>query len=147
MERRVLGRGLDALISPTAIDTAPKEKVQMLKLEQIYASKYQPRLQFSDHKIEELAQSIKEKGVIQPILVRSTALDRYELIAGERRFRAAKLAGLKTGEKVSIIVYNNKVEIVPFKKMSNAMMAMLASEEVLSKNWLSKEDEKAWKDL
>ena len=81
MDRKVLGRGLDALISPTSPDAA-REKVMMLKVEQVHASKFQPRLQFSEQKIEELAQSIREKGVIQPILVRVSAVDRYELIAG-----------------------------------------------------------------
>lgn len=60
---------------------------------------------------------------------------------------ARTIEGFKKGSKISIIVYQDKVEIIPMKKMSDAMMAMLASEEVLAKNWLSKEDEKAWKDL
>ena len=94
MDRKVLGRGLDALISPTATDGIQRERVQMLKPEEVHASKYQPRLHFSEEKIEELAQSIREKGVIQPILVRSAGVDRYELIAGERRLRAAKVLGL-----------------------------------------------------
>ena len=94
MDRKVLGRGLEALISPVAADTSAKEKVQILKTEQVYASKFQPRIHFSEEKIEELADSIKEKGVIQPILVRSTGTDRYELIAGERRLRAVKSLGL-----------------------------------------------------
>ena len=91
MDRKVLGRGLDALIP--IVDSIPREKVQWIKIEQIFASKYQPRLHFSEEKIEQLASSIKEKGVIQPILVRLTSMDRYELIAGERRLRAAKLLG------------------------------------------------------
>src|SRR5690348_9781753 len=94
MDRKVLGRGLEALISPVGVDTSSKEKVQTLKVEQVFASKYQPRLHFSEEKIEELAQSIKEKGVIQPILVRAAGTDRYELIAGERRLRAVKSLGL-----------------------------------------------------
>ncbi len=94
MDRKVLGRGLDALISSVAVDTLSREKVQMLKLDQVHASKFQPRLHFSESKIEELAKSIKEKGVIQPILVRASGIDRYELIAGERRLRAAKSLGL-----------------------------------------------------
>ncbi len=92
MERKVLGRGLDALITPT--DAGAKERVQTLRLEQIHASRFQPRLRFSQEKIEELANSIREKGVIQPVLVRATGVDQYELIAGERRLRAAKHLGL-----------------------------------------------------
>jgi len=59
----------------------------------------------------------------------------------------ARLNGFKEGSKVSIIVYSDKVEIRPMKQISAAMFAMLSSEKVLAKNWLSKEDEKAWKDL
>lgn len=92
MEKKVLGRGLEALI-PQDLDQA-KEKIQPLKTEQIHASRLQPRLNFSQEKIEELAQSIKEKGVIQPILVRTVGENRYELIAGERRLRAVKHLGL-----------------------------------------------------
>ena len=79
MERKVLGRGLEALI-PQGVDQT-KEKVQSLKTEQVHASRFQQRLTFSPEKIEELASSIREKGVIQPILVREMGQDRYELIA------------------------------------------------------------------
>ncbi len=92
MERKVLGRGLEALIPADA--QGFREKVQMLKTSQVQASRFQPRLNFSPEKIEELAQSIKEKGVIQPILVRVAEGDNFELIAGERRLRAAKHLGL-----------------------------------------------------
>ena len=92
MERKVLGRGLEALI-PQGVDQT-KEKVQSLKTEQVHASRFQPRLTFSPEKIEELASSIREKGVIQPILVREMGQDRYELIAGERRLRAVKHLGI-----------------------------------------------------
>ena len=92
MERKVLGRGLEALI-PTNQDAA-KERVQMLKVTQVDPSRFQPRLSFSESKIAELANSIREKGVIQPVLVRASG-DRYELIAGERRLRAAKHLGLE----------------------------------------------------
>ena len=92
MERKVLGRGLEALI-PTNQDNS-RERVQMLKISQIQPSRFQPRLNFSPEKIDDLAKSIKEKGVIQPVLVRSIGDDQYELIAGERRFRAVKKLGL-----------------------------------------------------
>lgn len=92
MERKVLGRGLDALIPQTPADS--KEKVHSLKVEQIYTSRFQPRLTFSQDKIEELARSIREQGVIQPVLVRAVDTDRYELIAGERRLRAVKHLGI-----------------------------------------------------
>lgn len=93
MDRKVLGRGLEALI-PTEVQGS-KERVQTLKIQQIQASKFQPRQTFAKEKIEELAQSIKEKGVIQPVLVRAIEGDRYELIAGERRLRAVQHLGLE----------------------------------------------------
>jgi ParB family chromosome partitioning protein len=92
MDRKVLGRGLDALIP--ADTQGIKERVQMLKVTQVKASRFQPRLSFSQSRIEELANSIREKGVIQPVLVRSIDGENYELIAGERRLRAAKHLGL-----------------------------------------------------
>lgn len=93
MERKVLGRGLDALI-PTD-GQGVRERVQMLKVAAVQASRFQPRLQFSQDKIEELARSISEKGVIQPILVRIKESGAYELIAGERRLRAVKHLGIE----------------------------------------------------
>ncbi|MGH7197287.1 MAG: ParB/RepB/Spo0J family partition protein [Candidatus Omnitrophota bacterium] len=92
MERKVLGRGLEALIP--ADSQGIKERVQMLKVSQVEASRLQPRLNFSQERIQELANSIREKGVIQPVLVRAAGEDRYELIAGERRLRAVKHLGL-----------------------------------------------------
>ena len=92
MERKVLGRGLEALI-PISQDNS-HEKVMMIKIDQIQASRFQPRINFSPEKIDELAKSIREKGIIQPVLVRSIGENYYELIAGERRLRAAKKLGL-----------------------------------------------------
>ncbi len=91
MERKVLGRGLNALIPQTPVDS--REKVQTLRTDQIFSSRFQPRLTFSQVKIEELANSIREQGVIQPTLVRAVDVDKYELIAGERRLRAVKHLG------------------------------------------------------
>ena len=93
MERKVLGRGLEALIPQEA--QGLRERVQMLKVSQVHPSHLQPRVKFPQDKIEELSRSIKEKGVIQPILVRSKGADSYELIAGERRLRAVKHLGIE----------------------------------------------------
>ena len=100
MDRKVLGRGLEALIPQAPADSS-KEKVLSIKIEQIQASRFQPRLTFSQEKIQELASSIKQQGVIQPVLLRMVGTDRYELIAGERRFRAVKYLGL--GEIPAIV--------------------------------------------
>ena len=86
MEKR-LGKGLDALI-PGDVGRA-KEKVEYLRLAEIIPNQFQPRKRFSQDKMEELLSSIREKGVIQPILVRPADAG-YELIAGERRWRAAQ---------------------------------------------------------
>lgn len=109
MEKRVLGRGLEALISSqqpqqeTAHQQQTRERVQTLRVEQIQASRFQPRLSFSQEKIQELAKSIHEQGIIQPVIVRAVVEggDKYELIAGERRFRAIQHLGL--GEIPAII--------------------------------------------
>lgn len=92
MERKSLGRGISALIP--AKEGEPAEKIVYLKPEQIRPSAFQPRENFDPQSLEELSQSIKEKGVIQPVLVRRQG-EAYELIAGERRFRAAGILGLK----------------------------------------------------
>lgn len=85
-----LGRGLDALIP--ALDIADDEKVIEIPLTQLRANPYQPRKTFDETAIQELASSIKEHGVIQPIIVRNV-LKGYEIIAGERRYRASQEAG------------------------------------------------------
>jgi ParB family chromosome partitioning protein len=87
MEKK-LGKGLSALI-PTHDQDKSREKVVYLNVADIERSPYQPRENFPEEKLGELIASIREKGVIQPILVRSTSEGRYELIAGERRLRAA----------------------------------------------------------
>lgn len=92
MERNVLGKGLSALIPESR---EAREKIQYLSLGEIEASIYQPRTFFSDERLRELADSIREKGVVQPILVRQAG-EKFEIIAGERRFRASQLAGLES---------------------------------------------------
>lgn len=89
MEKR-LGRGLDALIPVDAGTGSTKEKVEKLRLTDIVPNKFQPRKTFDDKKMSELTESIKVKGVIQPVLVRPAVTGGYELIAGERRLRAAQ---------------------------------------------------------
>jgi ParB family chromosome partitioning protein len=90
-----LGLGLDALLGPKVSDTpAPAGAPSTLKVTQLQAGKYQPRTRMDEGSLYELAESIKSQGVMQPILVRPVGKDRYEIIAGERRFRASQLAGL-----------------------------------------------------
>lgn len=93
MERKVLGKGLGALISPGL--EKEDRSVVCLDLEKIKPNRYQPRIRFKEDKLQELVDSIREKGVVQPILVRKNQAGEYELIAGERRLRAAKMLGHK----------------------------------------------------
>ncbi|HMS82956.1 MAG TPA: ParB/RepB/Spo0J family partition protein [Nitrospira sp.] len=95
MEKKALGKGLDALLpSPTLSTAVATADVQRIPLSQIVPNRYQPRQTFSQEELAGLAASIKESGVIQPIMVRRKGDGTYELIAGERRWRASKDAGL-----------------------------------------------------
>ncbi|WP_394193848.1 ParB/RepB/Spo0J family partition protein [Pseudoalteromonas atlantica] len=112
-KKRGLGRGLDALLSsskpaPTSVNQdsaelapvveqsvdAPKSDLQKLAIEFLHSGKYQPRKDMSEEALEELASSIRSQGIIQPIVVRPIAENSYEIIAGERRWRAAQIAKL-----------------------------------------------------
>ena len=98
-----LGLGLEALLGPRVADAAPADasRPSTLKLTQLQAGKYQPRTRMDEGSLYELAESIKSQGIMQPILVRPVGAKGYEIIAGERRFRAAKLAGL---DEVPVLV-------------------------------------------
>ncbi|MDM7942710.1 MAG: ParB/RepB/Spo0J family partition protein [Hydrogenophaga sp.] len=103
-----LGRGLEALLGPKVVDSAPADPGSLpssLPLSALVAGQYQPRTRMDEGALYELAESIKAQGVMQPILVRQLAsgpdAGKYEIIAGERRFRASRLAGL---ESVPVLV-------------------------------------------
>ena len=91
-----LGLGLEALLGPRVSEASEADKLRptTLKLGQLQPGKYQPRTRMDEGSLYELAESIKSQGIIQPILVRPVGASGYEIIAGERRFRAARLAGL-----------------------------------------------------
>ena len=91
-----LGRGLDALIDTTHVTTAGSSSISEIALSKIYANPNQPRHTFDEEALDELAQSIVEHGVISPITLRKDSDGRYMIIAGERRYRASKMAGLNT---------------------------------------------------
>ncbi|MGA6827625.1 ParB/RepB/Spo0J family partition protein [Nitrospira sp. NS4] len=102
MEKKALGRGLDALL-PTgkqSISQSLGNDVQYLRVDAIVPNRYQPRQIFHPTELAELAASIKESGLLQPILVRRKGDGIYELISGERRWRATKEAGLETIQAV-----------------------------------------------
>ncbi|MCX7184607.1 MAG: ParB/RepB/Spo0J family partition protein [Nitrosospira sp.] len=90
-----LGRGLDALLSGNSDSNASGESLQNLKTALLQPGKYQPRTHMDKESLAELADSIKVRGVMQPVLVRLVSAGRYEIIAGERRWRAAQMAGLE----------------------------------------------------
>ncbi|MGK2912883.1 MAG: ParB/RepB/Spo0J family partition protein [Porticoccaceae bacterium] len=107
--RKGLGRGLDALlglnpdaeVSPPSAVGAPgvsttTDKLRELPVEFLRPGKYQPRRDMHPAALEELAESIRQQGIMQPVTVRPLGVDRYEIIAGERRWRAAQMAGLAT---------------------------------------------------
>jgi ParB family chromosome partitioning protein len=94
MVNKALGKGLSALIPPKEIESGREEKIIQIPTSQIKASKYQPRVEFNEARLKDLVSSIKEKGVVQPVLVRRSP-DGYELIAGERRLRAVKALGIE----------------------------------------------------
>ena len=101
MEKKALGRGLDALLPATKPASMPElPEVQHLRVDAIVPNRYQPRQTFSPQELAELTSSLKQSGLLQPILVRRKGDGIYELISGERRWRAAKEAGLETIQSV-----------------------------------------------
>jgi len=103
LKKRGLGRGLDALLgsaglaeTPAAIEAraADKDSARLLPIEFLQSGRFQPRKDFNPARLQELADSISAQGVVQPVVVRPVAENRYEIIAGERRWRAAQLARL-----------------------------------------------------
>ena len=122
MARQALGKGLDALLRQTQEVTAPAQtaaatgaSVQKISLDKIIPNRYQPRRIFDEEKLQELAASIKEHGLTQPIVVVYDAgMDKYEIVVGERRFRACQIAGLK------------EIDAIVHKALSNQQMCALA---------------------
>ncbi len=96
-----LGRGLDALLAGDMGTVGEADALRMLRVNQLQPGKYQPRSYMDDEALQTLAASIKAQGIMQPILVRELAEERYEIIAGERRWRASQIAGL---EEVPVLV-------------------------------------------
>jgi len=96
LKRQALGRGLDSLISMDDIQTSGSSAINEISISQISPTPDQPRRTFDEEALEELATSIRELGIIQPLTLRSVGPNAYQIISGERRYRAAKLAGLET---------------------------------------------------
>lgn len=94
MKVKGLGRGLDALLAANQDSAKVEEPLRNLAVSLLQPGKYQPRTHMDKESLAELAESVKSQGIMQPILVRAVSAERYEIIAGERRWRAAQLAGL-----------------------------------------------------
>jgi len=93
---RGLGKGLGALMGDMTQKESARDSVQELPVEYLQRGKYQPRKDINPERLQELADSISVQGIVQPIIVREVGYNRYEIIAGERRWRAGQLAGLTT---------------------------------------------------
>ena len=139
-----LGRGLDALISTEAVRTSGSSSIGEISLSLIEANPNQPRREFSEESLRELADSIREIGIVQPITLRQTEDERYQIIAGERRFRASQLAGKET-IPAYIITANDEstmemalVENIQREDL-NALEIALAYQKLIEQNNLSQE--------
>ena len=144
MAKHGLGRGVDTLFAGKKDGREKKEEQAMVKLSLIQANPKQPRKQFSQEELEELSQSIKQFGVLQPLLVKKEG-PLYEIIAGERRFRAAKMAGL-TEIPVLIRDYDEKLskEVAIIENIQredlNAVEEAMAYQSLLTEYHLSQEE-------
>jgi len=144
-----LGKGLGALISQYSTNENDGYLDDSILISKIKPNKNQPRKEFDELKMEELKASIREKGILQPIAVREVKKDSYEIIAGERRYRAAKEIGLKT-IPVYILSVNSESEIMEYALIENIQRvdldpieeseayALLKSKYNLSQNDISK---------
>lgn len=150
MSRQALGKGLEALLG--SVDTATST-LRNLPVEEISPNPYQPRIVFDDHDLSELSDSIRLQGVLQPVTVRSRVDGGYELIAGERRWRAARQAGLATIP--ALVRETEAVESLALalvenlqRRDLNAMEAAQAYQRLLSEFCLTQEQvaEKVGKD-
>ncbi len=101
VKQKGLGRGLDALLAGDMESVSSGDSLRMLNISQMQPGKFQPRSYMDDAALQTLADSIKSQGIMQPILVREITADRFEIIAGERRWRASQIAGL---DEVPVLV-------------------------------------------
>jgi ParB family chromosome partitioning protein len=109
LDNKKLGRGLGSLLSPGTSNTGGEKNFKYINISEISANKKQPRKNFKKDEIEELAASITSQGLLQPIAVRKNGLESYEIIAGERRWRAAQIAGLHKVPSFILEMDDNKV--------------------------------------
>ena len=139
-----LGRGLDALISTETVSTQGSSTINEIALDQIEANPNQPRREFDPVALEELANSIRELGLVQPITLRQIADNRFQIIAGERRWRASQLAGLTAiPAYIRTIKDESVMELALVENIQredlNAIEIALAYEHLLEKSGMTQE--------
>ena len=139
-----LGRGLDALISTDEVSTQGSSTINEVAIDQIDANPNQPRREFDASALEELAASIRQIGIVQPITLRQMEDGRFQIIAGERRWRASQLAGLTTiPAYIRTIKDENVMEIALVENIQredlNAIEIALAYEHLLEKSGMTQE--------
>ena len=139
-----LGRGLDALISTDTVKTSGSSTINEIAIDQIEANPNQPRHEFDQEALEEVADSIRELGIIQPITLRQVADNRYQIIAGERRWRASQLAGLASiPAYIRTVNDENIMELALVENLQrqdlNAIEIALAYEHLLEESGMTQE--------
>ncbi len=139
-----LGRGLDALISTEPVSTQGSSTINEVEISLIEANPNQPRREFDAEALQELANSIQELGIVQPITLRKTDDNKYQIIAGERRWRASQLAGLTTiPAYIRTIKDENVMELALVENIQredlNAIEIALAYEHLLEKSGMTQE--------
>lgn len=139
-----LGRGLDALISTEAVRTQGSSTINEIPIDQIQPNAEQPRTLFDEEALHDLAKSIKEIGIIQPITLRQIAENKFQIIAGERRWRAAQLAGLRSlPAYIRTIKDENVMEMALVENIQredlNAIEIALAYEHLLENTGMTQE--------
>ena len=139
-----LGRGLDALISTDAVRTQGSSTINEIAIDQIEANPNQPRREFDDEALHELAVSIREIAIIQPITLRQITENKFQIIAGERRWRASQLAGLKAiPAYIRTIKDENVMEMALVENIQredlNAVEIALAYEHLLEGSGMTQE--------
>ena len=144
VKTNALGRGLDALISTEAVSTQGSSTINEIALDQIEANPNQPRREFDPATLEELANSIKELGLVQPITLRQISENRFQIIAGERRWRASQMAGLKAiPAYIRTANDENVMEMALVENLQredlNAIEIALAYEQLLDKSGMTQE--------
>lgn len=140
----VLGRGLDALISTDSVSTQGSSTINEIPIDQIEANPNQPRRDFDETALEELSNSIRELGLVQPITLRQVAEDKFQIIAGERRWRASQMAGLKAlPAYIRTVDDENVMELALVENIQredlNAIEIALAYEHLLEKSGATQE--------